>query len=112
MVAVSELEARLENWRVVLAWLSWQQRQAERMVRTLETELAAAKARRPPPEPPDWKLETARTASGPKATRVHASDCSMGDGRPVSRDQARRALAEGIEPCPYCNPENTLGMTD
>ncbi|WP_443080671.1 DUF6233 domain-containing protein [Streptomyces sp. PTD5-9] len=72
--------------------------------------MAAANARRPPAEPPDWKPETARTSSGPKATRVHAGDCPMDDGRPVSRDEARRALAEGIEPCPYCSPENTLSM--
>ncbi|MGP3691018.1 DUF6233 domain-containing protein [Streptomyces sp. IBSNAI002] len=107
---MSELEARLESWRAVLAWLSWQQRQAEEKVRALEAELAVAQARRPPPPPPDWKLESIRTGSGAKALSVHAGDCSMGDGKPVGREEARRLLAAGIAPCPFCSPENLLGM--
>ncbi|MGW0365901.1 DUF6233 domain-containing protein [Streptomyces sp. NPDC002990] len=34
-----------------------------------------------------------------------------GGGKPISRAEARRTLAEGVEPCPYCSPENPLGMT-
>ncbi|WP_331722647.1 DUF6233 domain-containing protein [Streptomyces sp. NBC_00122] len=108
---MSELEARLESWRAVQAWLAWQQRQAGQAIRALEAELAAEAARRPPPPPPDWKLESIRTGSGPKALRVHVGDCSMGGGKPISREEARRTLAEGVEPCPYCSPENLLGMT-
>ncbi|MFB7918029.1 DUF6233 domain-containing protein [Streptomyces sp. NPDC056061] len=102
--------SELESWRAALAWLGWQHRQAEQMVRALETELTATRARRPPPKPPDWKLETARTASGLRGVRVHIGDCSMDDGRTISRGEARRALAERIEPCSYYSPENALGM--
>ncbi|MFD3549185.1 DUF6233 domain-containing protein [Streptomyces sp. NPDC058655] len=63
------------------------------------------------PAPPDWKLESIRTGSGPKALRVHVGDCAMSGGKPLGREEARRMLAEGVEPCPYCNPENPLGMT-
>lgn len=108
---MTELEGRLDSWRAVLAWLSWQQRQAEEKVRSLEAELAAVQARRPPPSPPDWKLESIRTSSGPKALHVHVGACTMGDGKPISREEARRMLTDGIEPCPYCSPENPLGMT-
>lgn len=38
-------------------------------------------------------------------------DCPMGGGKPISREEARRTLAEGAEPCPCCSPENLLGMT-
>ncbi|MFD3939899.1 DUF6233 domain-containing protein [Streptomyces sp. NPDC058611] len=52
-----------------------------------------------------------RTGSGPKALRVHVGDCAMSGGKPLGCEEARRMLAEGIEPCPYCSPENPLGMT-
>ncbi|MFE3556975.1 DUF6233 domain-containing protein [Streptomyces sp. NPDC059193] len=108
---MSDLEARLESWRAVRAWLGWQQKLAERTISELEAELAAEAARRPPPPPPDWKLESIRTGSGPKALRVHVGDCAMSGGKPLGREEARRMLAEGVEPCPYCSPENALGMT-
>ncbi|MFD3940048.1 DUF6233 domain-containing protein [Streptomyces sp. NPDC058611] len=104
-------EARLESWRAVRAWLGWQQKLADRAISQLEGELASEAARRPPPAPPDWKLESIRTGSGPKALRVHVGDCAMSGGKPLGRKEARRMLAEGVEPCPYCNPENPLGMT-
>lgn len=53
-IVVSELEARLENWRAVQAWLAWQQRQAGQAIRALKAEFAAAATRRPSPATPDW----------------------------------------------------------
>lgn len=108
---MSDPEARLESWRTVRAWLGWQLKLADRGISELEKELAAEAARRPPPPPPDWKLESIRTGSGPKALRVHVGDCAMSGGKPLGREEARRILAEGVEPCPYCSPENALGMT-
>nr|WP_274535384.1 DUF6233 domain-containing protein [Streptomyces sp. CB00455] len=46
-----------------------------------------------------------------KALRVHVGDCAMSGGKPLGGEEARRMLAEGVEPCPYCSPENALGMT-
>ncbi|OKK22919.1 hypothetical protein AMK16_01815 [Streptomyces sp. CB00455] len=80
-------------------------------MRALEAELAAAQARRPPPPPPEWKVESIRTGAGPKALRIHVGDCAMGKGRATGTEQVRRMLAEGVEACPYCNPDNALGMT-
>ncbi|MFF4433882.1 DUF6233 domain-containing protein [Streptomyces sp. NPDC001513] len=77
----------------------------------MEVEPAAEAARRPPPPPPGWKLESIRTGAGPKALHVHVGDCAMSGGKPLSREEARRMLAEGVEPCPCCSPENALGMT-
>ncbi|MFI5985155.1 DUF6233 domain-containing protein [Streptomyces sp. NPDC051555] len=110
MVLISGAAARLESWRAVAAWLGWQQKVAERAISALEAELAAEAAHRPPPPPPDWKLEAIRTATGPKALRVHAGDCTMGVGKPLDREEVRRMLAEGVEPCPYCGPDTLLGM--
>ncbi|MGW6861399.1 DUF6233 domain-containing protein [Streptomyces xanthophaeus] len=108
---MSGLEARLESWRAVRAWLGWQQKLAERAIGELEVELAAEAACRPPPPPPDWKLESVRTGSGPRALRLHVGDCAMSGGKALGREEARRMLAEGVEPCPFCSPENALGMT-
>ncbi|MFE2554177.1 DUF6233 domain-containing protein [Streptomyces sp. NPDC059355] len=30
--------------------------------------------------------------------------------RPMSVDEARRALAEGVQACPHCRPDAVLGM--
>lgn len=124
---MSELEARLQQWRAVRAWLGWQQRQADQTIRDLEAQLAAAASpqpgprhpasRRPPPPAvavalPEWKVTSMRTAHGPKPLNVHVGHCTMDDyGKAISRDEARRLITEGVEPCPFCSPENALGMT-
>ncbi|MFI5987718.1 DUF6233 domain-containing protein [Streptomyces sp. NPDC051555] len=107
---MGEVEARLASWRAVAAWLAWQQRQAEQTIAALEAELAELQARRPPPAPPEWKVEMMRTAGGPRVHRVHVGDCTIGSGKPADREQVRRMLAEGTEACPYCGPDNLLGL--
>ncbi|MFF1344233.1 DUF6233 domain-containing protein [Streptomyces sp. NPDC058290] len=52
-----------------------------------------------------------RTGAGPKALRVHVGHCAMSSGKPLGREGARRMLAENVDACPYCSPENALGMT-
>ncbi|WP_404953002.1 DUF6233 domain-containing protein [Streptomyces sp. 147326] len=39
------------------------------------------------------------------------ADGSGRPGEPISCEEARRVLTEGIEPCPYCSPEIPLGTT-
>ncbi|MER6256290.1 DUF6233 domain-containing protein [Streptomyces sp. NPDC001584] len=108
---MSEVQARLDSWRAVQAWLAWQQGQVERTIRGLEAELALERDRRPPPAPPDWKAEYIRTGAGPQLLRIHVGTCTMGSGKAIEREQARNLLADGVEPCPYCNPDNVPGMT-
>ncbi|WP_406368161.1 DUF6233 domain-containing protein [Streptomyces sp. NBC_01546] len=109
---MSGVQARLDQWRAVRAWLQWQQRQVEEKIHGLEAELAAEQSRRPLPPPPDWKAESIRTAAGARPLRVHVGDCIMGNGKPIDRDQARRMLADNVEACPYCNPDNALGLME
>ncbi|MFD7030233.1 DUF6233 domain-containing protein [Streptomyces sp. NPDC059917] len=109
---MGEVEARLERWRAVAAWLVWQQRQAEQTIAALEAELAELQARRPPPVPPEWTVEMIRTAGGPRVHRVHVGGCAMGgSGKPADREQVRRMLAEGTAACPYCGPGTLLGSS-
>ena len=44
--------------------------------------------------------------------RVHHGHCSMSKGRPCTREDALRLLADGVDPCPYCRPEVELGMLE
>lgn len=59
-----------------------------------------------------WKVEAQRMLANGQPWRVHHGDCTMGKGRPCSRDEARRLLAEGTDPCPYCRPDVDLGVLE
>ncbi|WP_405948898.1 DUF6233 domain-containing protein [Streptomyces prunicolor] len=61
---------------------------------------------------PDWLIE--RGLSGRTAVYIHKGGCYMVGSRSngVELDQALRALAEGIAPCPHCRPDNALGFFD
>ncbi|MFD6915986.1 DUF6233 domain-containing protein [Streptomyces virginiae] len=63
------------------------------------------------PQPSPSTANSTTWRASPKAYRVHVGDCAMSGGKPLGREEARRVLAGGIEPCPYCSPENALGMT-
>ncbi|THA47107.1 DUF6233 domain-containing protein [Streptomyces sp. A1136] len=76
----------------------------------LEAALTEEESRLPPLPPPDWKVDAIRTATGRRALLVHVGICGMGKGKPINRDQARRMLADGVDPCPYCSPDASLGM--
>ncbi|WP_324607673.1 DUF6233 domain-containing protein [Streptomyces sp. NRRL S-646] len=57
-----------------------------------------------------------RTRAQPaRRTRVRARRRCWNAGkhsRAISRDQARRALADGVKACPQCQPDTALGMLD
>ncbi|MFF1560829.1 DUF6233 domain-containing protein [Streptomyces sp. NPDC058279] len=107
---MSGTKERLERWRAVQAWLTWQQYQVARTIAALEAALAEEQSRLPLPPPPDWKAEAIRTPGGPQVLRVHLGVCGMGKGKPIGREQARRMLADGVEACPYRGPDTALGM--
>ncbi|MEV6179939.1 DUF6233 domain-containing protein [Streptomyces sp. NPDC052015] len=78
-----------------------------------QEQLAAAPQRavevRPPA--PEWLIE--QLPSG-RTTYVHAGDCWAAGKRAhgISREQARRALADGTEACPVCTPDTALGFVE
>ncbi|MEV5567924.1 DUF6233 domain-containing protein [Streptomyces sp. NPDC052196] len=63
-------------------------------------------AARPPQ--PDWLIEQG-IARG-RVVYVHQGWCTMAGTRSkaAEQDQALRALAEGVDPCPHCRPDNAL----
>ncbi|MFE5368235.1 DUF6233 domain-containing protein [Streptomyces mirabilis] len=64
-----------------------------------------------PPEP-DWLIE--QGLNGRAAVYVHVGGCRMAGkrSRGVERDQALRALAEGVDACTHCRPDSELGFID
>ncbi|MET8575615.1 DUF6233 domain-containing protein [Streptomyces sp. NPDC005012] len=93
-----------------------QQRDLERTRRWIAQEEQRAEAvrdRRADGSPePEWLIEHGLTGRSP--VYVHVGGCWSGGrrSRAVARDQARRALADGIQPCPQCRPDTELGLLE
>ncbi|MER7050099.1 DUF6233 domain-containing protein [Streptomyces jumonjinensis] len=53
-----------------------------------------------------------KSIAGP--IRLHTGECWMPapGGRALTRDEARRALAEGLPACSDCKPDAALGFLD
>nr|WSZ19534.1 DUF6233 domain-containing protein [Streptomyces canus] len=75
-----------------------------------EAERQHGLAARPPA--PDWLIE--RGLSQRNAVYVPVGGCWNAGSRSkgVERDQALRALAEGVDACPQCRPDTALGILD
>ena len=75
-----------------------------------ETERQRGEQARPPE--PDWLIE--RGLNGRQAVYVHVGGCWSAKKRcrGVERDQALRALTDGVDACPQCRPDTELGVLD
>ncbi|WP_327280787.1 MULTISPECIES: DUF6233 domain-containing protein [unclassified Streptomyces] len=78
-----------------------------------EQHAAALAVRRPAPPTPDWLIERG-IGVGRLPVRIHAGGCWDARKRctDMRMDQARRALAEGVQACPHCRPDTALGMPE
>jgi hypothetical protein len=107
------LTSRLEQLRflerVQLADLEHTRRWIEVEARQ-EVERQRGAAARPPA--PDWVIKQGLDGRAP--VYVHIGGCHMAGkrSRGVSRDQALRALVDGVDACPHCRPDTELGVLD
>ncbi|MFA3840556.1 DUF6233 domain-containing protein [Streptomyces aureus] len=64
------------------------------------------------PPAPDWLIEMGLGGRDP--VYVHVGGCHMAGkrSRGVERDQALRAVTEGVDACPHCRPDTELGLLD
>ncbi|MGW2935056.1 DUF6233 domain-containing protein [Streptomyces sp. NPDC001156] len=78
-----------------------------------QREAARQRAEEMRPPSPDWIIEQGLNRESPPVY-VHIGGCwSIGKRhRGINREQARRALAEGVDPCPHCRPDSELGVLD
>ncbi|NUK08956.1 hypothetical protein HRW18_13250 [Streptomyces lunaelactis] len=64
--------------------------------------------------PPEWTIEMSLNGQTPLA--VHTGTCTMGGKqartREIGRDQAARAIADGVKACEFCRPDSELGILD
>jgi len=65
------------------------------------------------PPAPDWLIERGLDGHSP-AVYVHVGGCHMAGKRSkgVGRDQALRALADGVPACTHCRPDSELGYLE
>jgi hypothetical protein len=84
-------------------WIADEERQQAERMRGI--------AARPPQ--PDWLIERGLDGHSP-AVYVHVGGCHMAGKRSkgVGREQALRALANGVPACTHCRPDTQLGILD
>ncbi|MFI1726456.1 DUF6233 domain-containing protein [Streptomyces sp. NPDC020489] len=65
------------------------------------------------PPAPDWLIEQSLNRTTPPVY-VHVGGCHMAGKRSkgATREQAVRALADGVDACPHCRPDTDLGILD
>ncbi|WP_328741247.1 DUF6233 domain-containing protein (plasmid) [Streptomyces erythrochromogenes] len=110
---MSELPPDLLRLRTIVTYLRYELGRAEHALAAAEQTSAAAAQRRPLPQPPAWVIEHG-IGDGRPPVSVHAGDCwDRGKRwRPLSAEEARRALAEGVRACTHCRPDTALGVID
>ncbi|MFD8545698.1 DUF6233 domain-containing protein [Streptomyces sp. NPDC059649] len=107
---MSELPPDLPRLLTLRTWLQLTLAEVDEAI-TAARQRDAQQQRAAPPPPPDWVLQLSIGGEG-QPIAVHVGGCRTAGGRarPISRDQAMRALAEGLEPCVLCRPDTELGI--
>lgn len=100
----------LPRLRTLETWLQLTLTEVQKAIVAAE-QRAAQQQRTVPPPPPDWvvQIDVGRD-SHPVALHVGGCASAGRRARPVKRDQAIRALTEGLEPCALCRPDSELGF--
>lgn len=95
----------LETWLTLALDEVWQ--------KVAQVQQQETQTRHAPPPVPDWVVEMSLTGT---PQRVHVGGCRMGGTqartKPLARDQALRALTEGVEACGICRPDTDLGWLE
>ncbi|MFB6771128.1 DUF6233 domain-containing protein [Streptomyces sp. NPDC056337] len=102
---------RLRTLRTFLALLLAELDEAIALAEQREREEQQGRERRPPP--PEWLLEQGLNRDSPPV-QVHVGGCwNAGKRRRgITRDEALRALIEGVKACGVCRPDTELGYLD
>ncbi|MFF0622796.1 DUF6233 domain-containing protein [Streptomyces sp. NPDC004296] len=107
---MNDLPPDLPRLRTLETWLALTLDRVRQAI-VIAEQREAQQQRAAPPPPPDWVVQLGiGRESHPVA--VHVGGCRTVDqrARPLSRDQAMRALTEGLEPCAVCRPDTELGI--
>jgi hypothetical protein len=101
---------RLEAIETYLALTLARVREKKADVQRREQERQRGEQARPPA--PDWLIE--QSLNGGMPVYVHVGGCwNAGKrSRGVARDQAMRALSDGVLACTHCRPDTELGILE
>ncbi|WP_044378706.1 DUF6233 domain-containing protein [Streptomyces noursei] len=104
-----DLPPDLPRLRTLETWLTMTLRRVQKAIAAAEQEAVQRQPAALPP--PDWvlQLDVGRDA---RPVVVHVGACNLAGrrARPISREQASRALTEGLEACAICRPDTELGI--
>ncbi|MEU0087203.1 DUF6233 domain-containing protein [Streptomyces sp. NPDC006274] len=103
---------RLEVLRFLRRVQEQQLQQTDRWIAQEQQRAAAAACaeRTRPPADPGFVVSHGIGADR-RPFEVHVGDCRMAKRtKPISPEQARRTLADGVEACQFCRPDTELGL--
>ncbi|KAB2971049.1 hypothetical protein F8R89_02650 [Streptomyces sp. SS1-1] len=109
-----DLPPDLDRLRTLRVWHAlWVQRIDAKIAALQRRHAEEENGRRRRPAPPEWIVELGIGADR-SPVQVHAGDCHMAGQRrrAVSRDEARRLLATGLEGCSHCEPAARLHIIE
>ncbi|GGX15791.1 hypothetical protein GCM10010321_32600 [Streptomyces chartreusis] len=109
-----DLPPDLERLHTLRVWHAlWVERIDRKIEAVQRRQAEEERGRRSRPERPDWIVELGIGADR-APVQVHAGDCYIAGKRrrAVSRDEARRLLAAGLEACTHCEPGTRLHILD
>ncbi|MFJ1877312.1 DUF6233 domain-containing protein [Streptomyces sp. KS_5] len=112
--AFDDLPPDLERLQTLRVWHAlWIERIDRKIAAVQRRQAEEERGRRNRPERPDWIVELGIGADR-APVQVHAGDCYIAGKRRrvVSRDEARRLLAAGLESCTHCEPATRLHILD
>ncbi|MFL4491598.1 DUF6233 domain-containing protein [Streptomyces sp. VTCC 41912] len=100
----------LPRLRTLETWLAMTLARVRKAI-VIAEQLEAQQQRAAPPPPPEWVLQLSIGGEG-QPIAVHVGGCRTAGrrARPISREEAMRALAEGVDPCALCRPDTELGI--
>ncbi|MFF8784878.1 DUF6233 domain-containing protein [Streptomyces sp. NPDC015125] len=107
---MSDLPPDLPRLRVLETWLHLTLKEVRQAI-VVAQQREAQQQRTTPPPPPDWVVQPG-IGRDAHPVAVHVGGCGAAGqrARPISREQAVRALTEGIEACGLCRPDTELGI--
>jgi hypothetical protein len=110
---VNDLLPDLPRLRTLETWLVLTLERVRRQIADAERrEAERQRGIQARPPAPEWLIGQGLNGRAP--VYVHVGDCwNAGKrSRGITRDQALRALADRVDPCPHCNPDTALGFME
>jgi hypothetical protein len=109
-----DLPPDLDRLRTLRVWHAlWLHRIDAKIARLERRKAEEEQGRKNRPKPAEWVVEIGIGTRKPPV-QVHAGHCHMigSRRRPISRDEARRLLADGLRACTHCQPDTQLHIID